>query len=43
MPKKLHDKLEMEARKKGLVGKAKDKYVYGTLKKVEKQKSKRKK
>lgn len=43
MPKKLHDKLEREAREKGLVGKAKDKYVYGTMKKIENKKSKRKK
>lgn len=35
MPKKIHDKLEKEARKKGLKGDAKDRYIYGTLKKIE--------
>lgn len=35
-PKELHDKLEQEAKKKGLTGKAKDRYVYGTLHRVEK-------
>lgn len=35
MPKKLHDKLEREARKKGLKGKRKNAYVYGTLNKIE--------
>jgi len=40
MPKKLHDKLERQARKKGLTGKRKDKYVYGTMNKVEKKKKK---
>lgn len=44
MPKKLHDKLEREAKKKGLKGDAKDRYVYGTMKKIEeKEKSKNKK
>lgn len=38
MPKKLHDKLERTARKKGLKGKRKDKYIYGTIKKIEKRK-----
>ena len=36
MPKKLHDKLDREANKKGLKGKSKDAYVYGTLNKIEK-------
>lgn len=36
MPKKLHDKLERQAKKKGLKGKAKARYVYGTLNKVKK-------
>ncbi len=40
MPKKLHDKLEREARKKGLKGKRKDAYVYGTMAKIEKRKKK---
>jgi hypothetical protein len=34
MPKKLHDKLERQARKKGLTGKRKDKYVYGGMRKT---------
>ena len=38
MPKKLHDKLERGARKKGLKGERKAAYVYGTMKKVEKRK-----
>lgn len=40
MPKKLHDKLAREAKKKGLTGKRKDAYVYGTLNKIEKKKKK---
>jgi len=40
MPKKLHDKLEREAKKKGLKGKRKNAYVYGTLDKIEKRKGK---
>jgi len=36
MPKKLHDKLKREARKKGLKGERAKKYVYGTLAKVKK-------
>jgi hypothetical protein len=35
MPKKLKRKLKKQAKKKGLTGKAKDRYVYGTLNKVE--------
>lgn len=31
MPKKLERKLERQAQKKGLKGKSKDAYVYGTL------------
>lgn len=31
MPKKLHDKLKRQAKKKGLKGKQADSYVYGTL------------
>jgi len=38
MPKKMHDALEKEARKKGLKGEAKDRYVYGALQKYEKKK-----
>ena len=37
MPKALHDKLERQARKKGLKGKRKDKYVFGTLSKIKKK------
>jgi len=33
VPKALHDKLERQAKKKGLTGKRKKAYVYGTLKK----------
>jgi hypothetical protein len=43
MPKKLHDKLEREARKKKLKGKRKDAYVYGTLNKIEEEKKKKRK
>ena len=38
MPKKLHDKLERQARKQGLKGARKDAYVYGTLQKIKKRK-----
>jgi len=31
MPKKLHEKLEKQAKKKGLTGDLKDKNVYGGL------------
>jgi len=34
MPKKLERKLKKSARKKGLKGKAKDRFVYGTLRKT---------
>jgi len=34
MPKKLHETLKREARKKGLKGKRKDAYVYGTMRKT---------
>jgi len=40
MPKELHDKLKKLARKKGLKGKRKKAYVYGTMNKVEKAKKK---
>lgn len=32
MPKKMHDALERQAKKKGLKGEAKDRYVYGAMK-----------
>jgi hypothetical protein len=34
VPKKLHDKLERQAKKQGLTGKRKDAFVYGTLRKT---------
>lgn len=39
MPKKAHEALEREARKKGLTGDRKDRYVYGTLQRLQKGKS----
>lgn len=42
MPKRAHEALERQARKKGMTGEQKDRYVYGALRKVEKaQKKKR--
>ena len=38
MPKKMHKRLEKAARKKGLTGKRKKAYVYGTMKKRSKKK-----
>ena len=38
MPKKVHDRLEREADKKGLKGERKAAYVYGTLNRLEKKK-----
>lgn len=35
MPKKIHDKLAREAAAKGLKGEAADRYVYGTLHRIE--------
>lgn len=43
MPKKVHDKLKREAEKKGLTGEAKDRYIYGTLNKIEKKGKKKQK
>ncbi len=37
MPKKLHERLEREADKKGLRGERRNAYIYGTLAKVEKK------
>ena len=34
MPKKLHDKLEKEADKKGLKDDAKDRYIYSVLRRT---------
>jgi len=42
MPKKLHKKLERQASKIGLTGKQKEKFVYGTLGKVERRLNRRK-
>ena len=41
MPKKEHEMLERQARKKGLKGESHDAYVYGTLQKIEKAKAKK--
>ena len=41
MPKKIHNQLNKQASKKGLTGKRKDAYVYGTLQKIEKKKGKK--
>lgn len=38
MPKEMHERLERQARKKGLKGERKDAYVYSTLRKVERKK-----
>ena len=38
MPKALHRKLANSARKKGLKGKRKKAYVYGTMNRIEKKK-----
>jgi len=37
MPKKIENKLKMEAVRKGLKGDRQKAYVYGTLKKIEKK------
>ena len=39
MPEWLHKQLAENARKKGLKGKSKDAYIYGTLQKYESQKA----
>lgn len=36
MPKKVHEKLKRQANKKGLKGKQKNAYIYGTLAKIDK-------
>lgn len=38
MPKKMHDALARQAKKKGLKGERRDAYVYGTMAKQEKNK-----
>jgi hypothetical protein len=35
MPKVIEDKLKKQARKKGLKGKRKDAYIWGTMRKIE--------
>lgn len=42
MPKALHDSLKRQADKKGLKGKRRDAYIYGTLQKYEKKHGKKK-
>ena len=41
MPKKLHRKLDKQAKKKGLKGKRKDRYVYGSMKRIKRRGCKR--
>lgn len=43
MPKKLHEQLKREAKKKGLTGDKYDAYVFGTMNKIEKEREKAKK
>jgi hypothetical protein len=43
MPKKLHEKLKKDAEKKGLKGKEKQRYIYGTMQKKTNWKPKKKK
>ena len=40
MPKKMHDALNRQAAKKGLKGKRRDAYVYGTMAKAKKARKK---
>lgn len=42
MPKKAHEALNRQARKKGMTGDRKDRYVYGALQKVERVKKAKK-
>jgi len=42
MPKKAHRALSRQARKKGLKGKRKKAYIYGTLRKIEEAKKRKK-
>lgn len=37
MPKKVENKLKAEATKKGLTGKRRNAYIYGTLRRIEKK------
>lgn len=38
MPKELEDKLKKQGRKRGFTGERLDRYVYGTMHKIEKKK-----
>jgi hypothetical protein len=38
MPKKMHDALARQAKKKGLTGERRDAYVYGTMAKAKSKK-----
>lgn len=40
MPKAAHEALKKQATKKGLTGKRRNAYIYGTLRKIEKGKKK---
>ena len=40
MPKKMHQKLKRQANKKGLTGKRKGAYIYGTMQKLKKKRKK---
>ena len=42
MPKSLHDKLDRQARKKGLKWKRKDAYVHGTMTNIRKRRERKK-
>jgi len=41
MPKELHRKLARQAKKKGLTGKRKNAYVYGTMNEIEERRARR--
>lgn len=43
MPKKAHEALKRQARKKGLTGERADAFVFGTLNKIEKAKKAKRK
>ena len=43
MPKKIHRKLVRQAEKKGFKGERKDRYIYGTLHKIEQAQKRKKK
>lgn len=43
MPRKMHDALARQAKKKGLTGESRDRYVYGTMAKAKKKSSSTKK